>query len=686
MLTVSNWSPHAFKGWQPFTVPALTDDFPHEVAAVSTTHEGQLEQFHLQRGSRVGAARTVWLRHEGLPAGAVRHLDLSTAVGLDEIPAPLALPPAMASDPVAYLQVRVNGQLCEPVVRPGQTSWLEVDGPAFRVQFRGYIGSATWVDVFVCWVPSEPWFRWEALVNCAHQQRPALFEDHANGLTITVGTAALALFGGRPAPFGRGMRLIQGAARSFAGIGAWLDLMGEQDHASAACLLSGGPFGVESKWRDTIGGLGIMGEPAGGDLNNHAEQFVAQNYGNALASMGTSGGVPNIGVAPNSAVTGNQEAEGYGSCGVECFATNTAGPVSAFIRYLVALTYSRRPCHWRENDGELLRWDEHPNLVLWSGRPHWHPNVGSDKLGLSSVDVSLVDSGGWFGPDRQHWFYGDLWTASMLTGSRLLQVLLEAQARLVWFGETVALNMSTSHFDSARSVGWFGILATSLMHCLDDREAKRRVRLRARERVDSVYLPELTSTDYPQVWHRIQGDARLITPMRHHYEDVRLNDGTVLGRVEGPMPPEIAQRAVTWRLVSAWPEGQTITWQQSLGAFGLLMLCRALGEYVPGMQLAFDGGVSAFVAGWRRTGPGGAWQEWETVAVPDDHGVMPFAEMVNGAGAFRSGMFRQWAMPLAAWVAARNGFGDAQAVEDVLRAEGCNPRWLPPANLAPSIG
>ncbi len=675
MQTLTNWSSRPFTGWLPCTVPALTHDMPEEVAVLHP--EGRATGFEIRRGLRVGSARTLWLRIEDLAPNSHERLDLSRAVGVDMIPPPPELPPAFAGEnTMRRLAVRVNGMLLAAVVNDSNERWLEADGPAFRAHFRGKVGALTWADVWIVWVPTEPWFRWELMLNAADPTRSLPHEDAPAGYTLTVGDAMVLGYGGVPGPFCKNQRMVHGGARGIAGIGGWLDLMTQQQQETCYGMLTGSPGLVDERWRNTIGGMGV---PA-----HHVEGngFVRQHYNNAVASLYQTGS-PGLGVAKASGNTGGQEGQGFGAAGPEVFDA-TAGPTCAFIRYLVALGYAKRPCHWREADGSLLRWDEHPNLVLWSGRPHWHPNVGSDKLGLLGVTLSLMDSDGWEGPDRQHWFYPDLWTAAMLTGSRLLQALCEHQARLVWFGETVRPDLSTSHFDSARSVGWFGLIVTSLLHTLDSEEAKRRVRLRARERVDLVYIPELFQGHEVMVWDPRVDDERLVPACTHWFERVVLRSGETIERME-PSDFHVHRQAgnvVSYAIKSAYVNGQWITWQQAVGAFGLFVLAQVL-DHSTARALAVDAGRAVFNAAWRNTG--GTWKHWETLAVADDRGFLPAAHYAQGVGGWSDPSFRHWAMPLAVWVAARDGDQEALALWERLNAETTQRTWLPPLDRNPSV-
>ena len=159
---------------------------------------------------------------------------------------------------------------------------------------------------------------------------------------------------------------------------------------------------------------------------------------------------------------------------------------------------------------------------------------------LSTIEVP----GGWLGPDREHWFYNTVAAGARYTGSPACQKLLEHQAHIVLQSETLTPGWSTSGSDAARSVGWLGILVVHLHENLADRNLAARVTARWRAKVLQIYIPELS--DKEGDWW----DPRL---------DPRLH-----------LPHEV------WGV---------LTWQQSIGAYGLNLACRVVGP-PQGRQLA----------------------------------------------------------------------------------------------------
>lgn len=59
---------------------------------------------------------------------------------------------------------------------------------------------------------------------------------------------------------------------------------------------------------------------------------------------------------------------------------------------------AHRPCHWFEDDGSFVRAKDHPNLVIYDGKPHWRKAVSPDQLGRKK----FVVRNGWENHDDQH--------------------------------------------------------------------------------------------------------------------------------------------------------------------------------------------------------------------------------------------------------------------------------------------
>lgn len=691
MLRVTNPTGSAMTGWFPFTVPTVgaDSDWRDEARICPATDAvtgRSLEPVEVRYGTRIGSARCAWAKLDIEPAQHI-HVDLAKGVGLDahqlriraiDFAAPPELPPEMAGDPVRFFAPSING-LPLQIVANWQGQFVEADGPALRAHFRGRCGVATWADLFLAYVPGDPWLRFELQITCAHPEHgDVIVEQYPAGLDLKIGEAVVGFYGQRFGPVLVGSSLAQGQARAFAGFAAWMHKLQEGQDQQIAAMLTGSPFLVDARWRDLAGGIGCPDLPSG----FRGGQFAAAMVGRWINTMHDWADNLTLGPAPNSGVTGAQEEQTFGAHGGEAFHSDPWSPAGVFVRYLVALYCSRRPCHWREASGEHLDFEGHrqPRLVFWSGQPHWHTGVSPDRLGLTRLP-SGMETRGWGGPDREHWFYGSLIFAALVTGSRVLQLQLEAQSRLVWFGETVDPALSTSGAGSARGVGWFGILATGLLHALQDQRTKARVEQRARERVERVFLPSFGSHQFPErpmVWDP-RSDARLLTDLRKHYEDIVLGDGTII-----PTSPTLPPNAVRWREVYDWAQAWMV-YQQSVGAFGLWLLGQTLG-----IQACTDAAVVAartcFRAGWQQVN--GQWTEWEILAVMPDGSWLPPHEYVERQGAHRTGWFRGSWMPLCVWLSAWAGDPEAMVLYQQLREEAASSTrplvWLPPLERRPA--
>lgn len=238
------------------------------------------------------------------------------------------------------------------------------------------------------------------------------------------------------------------------------------------------------------------------------------------------------GVAPYSASTGAQEDQVF--VRGECFLPGGVG--AELIAYTTALKMANRPCHHLEVSGAQIRLEDHPNLVTWGSVPHWHSGVSPDRLGKLTYPT-IAQSHGWSGADREHWLVNSLSAACRLTGSYGCQWLLEMQARIFLFSETVKPGWSTSHSDAARSIGWAGLLVAHLNQNLENQQLLGQVIDRWRQRVTQVYVPELMSSD---IW-----DPRL---------DPRL---------------ELNPNEIGW-----------MSWQQSIGSMGLDVACEQVGPEI----------------------------------------------------------------------------------------------------------
>lgn len=351
------------------------------------------------------------------------------------------------------------------------------------------------------------------------------------------------------------------------------------------------------------------------------------------------------GPAPMSLTTGDQEEQVWTRG--EALLPNAAPAV--LVTYLSALKLAARPCHHLEVDGRQLDIGAHPDLVMLTGRPHYSRVVSPDQLGKADQNVGEWMTNGWIGPDRQHWFYKVVVAAYRYTGSDACQWMLENQARLYFFSETVRPNWSTSDYDSSRSVGWAGLLVSDLWSTLEDRTLAGIVAQRWRDRVLLVYIPKLGSAP-GAIWQVFLDDPRVMAP-----------------------------------------EPGWATWQQSLGAYGLDLGCRVIPGCDPrGRQIARDAAFAVLDHGWTKH-PDGWWRDWPFmlwthagkvasepyVRAPDSR--YADGSVANGGWAAPRYMFSTWMVPHIALVLQHEP-DNAKAL-DILaqqQAWAAKRSWFPP--------
>jgi hypothetical protein len=317
-------------------------------------------------------------------------------------------------------------------------------------------------------------------------------------------------------------------------------------------------------------------------------------------------------------------------------------PGAVAPRYHTALRWGARPCHWLEADGALLRRDQHPQLVLYAGQPHWHPGVSPDRLGLERLPSGL-DTHGWSGPDASHSSANSLWYAAAATCSPLLHRLVEHRAQNLLFGETIDPRLSTTSPGESRALYWSCLTYLNCLRLLRDEGLQRRLLTHLLQRIEQVYLP----------WYQDNGGILYTYPTSDRRGGISLE----------------------------YPEWMSC-WQQAGGAFGLYLIatCREVRNARPDLadrllavarQAAFysvDRGITGSVV-------------WDTIAVRADRQPLTAAEMVEGRGAHYSGFFRAAWVPLAVWTAAMEGHDRARRIYGTMHADALNGAkdlaWMP---------
>ena len=188
---------------------------------------------------------------------------------------------------------------------------------------------------------------------------------------------------------------------------------------------------------------------------------------------------PAWGPARFSGRTGAQEDQTF-TCG------DIVNPNSAQAIYLNAFKYANRPCHHLEEDGSIVDRLNHPNLVYWDGRVHWHPNVSRDRLGKPS---GFWTNNQWSGPDVEHWLIGSLSAGDRWSPYYALDRLMEHQAHIYMMQWTHDDGLTTSQPYASRAVGWEGIAVSLLYEGLANRQLAERVKKNFVTRFEKLIAP-----------------------------------------------------------------------------------------------------------------------------------------------------------------------------------------------------
>lgn len=549
------------------------------------------------------------------------------------------------------LQLVANGAVLHEIPVDPVEAETEVAGAKLRIHCAARLDRLPFVDVWVDFVPGQPWAEWELLITGANPEFPGatwappteirLGWSAENALVVRAGVKT-------PTLLRAGETIAHGQGRAFFGVVAWQPL-DEVDRGSAYAASMPGVFAFDNDMPTPIG----LPLPELGSKHPGPISWTGRHLAVAMGNL-DGYGVGEIGWSAASGNTGGIEDQGYGKGG-ECI----GAPGAVLVSKAVAFGWARKPCHWVDAGGRFYNQAEHPQLVFWSGVPHWSPQVSPDRLGLARIPTTLETSG-WSGPDREHMFANRLWFGLQATASPLLQRLAEHQQQAMLFGETVAPHLSTSGAGAARGIGWTCLFALNLLRLLRDNRKRSQLLDRMVDRLRLVILPTLEPL--------VRTDGRVSIMQQFPTTDPR-------GSVSTAFP--------AW-----WP-----SWQQSVGAFGLYCLatCRELrardaqlAERARAAAVAFARAVTQHAT--TSDGQGGR-RTWDNVGVRADGMPLQGEEWTEGHGAHHTGWFRHAWTPFAFWVMACEGDGDARAHYLQLRAEKLDGpddlAWLPP--LPPGV-
>ena len=588
-VTVGNYSGSPFVGWVRATI-----DTPAPAPA-GRWQDGT--QYVV--GRRVGSVQVIDV-NVTLQPGQIRTLTLAT------------------SSPFEFTLGSLDADLGWPSVgnmplAPAAGKWFQADGAAYLVHLHTRVNPMVHVDYWVRAYPGQPWFPGELVVTASNPTVPDMSGVIPDGLALKAG-AAMSAVPGLPwnaSVLPAGAMLGDGQARTFPITLGWASKMTALQAISAQSHADQRVFAV--------GNIKVspLGNPIAGDRFD-SRLWANSNHAGSITRLHNWDAGP-LGVSAVSSNTGAQEDQGFAQGGESQLA---AGPSGALVRYLVALGQSRRPMHHLEADGSQLQLGGHPQLILWSSRPHWHTGVSPDRLGKPR-ELNQEESHRWYGPDREHWLINTLASAARLTGSPALQWQLEAHARVFLFGETVDPSASTSGTDAARSAGWAGMVVAHLWDTLENRELAELVAERWRARVRQVYIPRWGPAA-GGIWdHR--DDARLLMDLTGYTE--------------------------------AW-----MPYQQAVGAYGIWLASSMVGP-PEGVTLAQAAARTVVDHAYRQQ-PGGQWVEWEVLGFQAGGAMLPDSEYVERRGAHRTGWFREAWFPLGVYVSARAGYPKARAIWD----------------------
>lgn len=495
-------------------------------------------------------------------------------------------------------------------------------GPSI-VHFRGRISRMLVADLWVRYMPGIYWAPFELLITASNPSIPDMTEMLNDDLTLTFNGAVVTFLGNGFAPAMRhGDFIGDGQARAFLGTIDFVSYMNPQEQETAYAYATGGVGMVDLDWQNFIGPLKRVADaPRAWD----GRLWMLATYTPALRRLQTWEDGP-LGIEMQSGDSGEQEDQCYGGKGTAIFTGGGFGAVQTLR--LVAMGWAKRPCHFLEADGSPLRLDipqSQSGLCLWSGRPiSWCADQRGKPRGITTADTH-----GWSGPDNQHDLINTLGDAYQLTGSPLLHRLLDAQARVFWYSQTLDPALATSMVDASRAWGWEGLKAAWLWITLQDRSLAQRIKDRFTARV-AIY----------------RGVAVPGRPL-----DVRPNALDSTGNMIGAAAEVWSDPTTPTPFPSFW-----LSYQQAVAAGGLQIAGEVLGIQ-QAMDLALE--LAQFVVDhcYQQDGT-----EWEMLGVRPDWSTLQPSEFVEGRGAHRTGFYATAWMPWAPWTVLRHFPTDARAL------------------------
>lgn len=444
-------------------------------------------------------------------------------------------------------------QVTATVAMPMTVVGYETDGPSIIIHCRA--DTELVHDAWVRWYPGQPWAEAEILHVFSNPATGDL-EWTSEGVEVQFGDAVTVDASGsfvKPEIRQR-RKLANGCGIAQPLLFVWPRMVRDAAGWSSIAAMASqmiGAVGIQKLWPNGNPILPADFDPA---------KWAVANYNRCKWVATDEVDWPPIGPNKDSSNTGSQEEQGFTRGEAQKL------PGLELPIYWAALAMARRPCQHREADGTLLM--DHskmePRGLMWDGVWHWSQGV-SPYQGGKSRQVTKEETGGYWGPDVEHWLFNTLAAAQRYKGSRLCDYLMDSQARLYWHQWTTEPWWSTSDMYAARAVFYECWNAVLLHRGLRDRGVADKVKTHWFNRMNIVTLPRL---------------QRQSAEWRVDLWDVRVNDARL-----GPG---------NW-----W-----LPYQQAMGAYGMDLA----GEYFnhQGARLRALIGATAVLDCWREVN--GRWE------------------------------------------------------------------------------
>lgn len=467
-VTIENPTHSARTDWVRFTIP----DARLPAGAL------RLGPFVAHRGREIGAG--VRMIHARVSMESLES-SIWDLVGDSAPPATVESSPA-SSPPV--IRVMVNGGTWDPSIE------MMSNGPATDVRLWGRVSNSQLVaELWFMVYPGAEVVPFELLVAASDPRTTDLYASVEDLRMEIDGALAVApwwpRWRGTQQVSHKSVQLIGSALFGDSQGQAWAGAVALQPtpSAGAGCIAPITAVVARSTWNGHWGPFGVVPDVQLDEIGY--ANLLRGWFDRSQSFNGDYWRAPQFGLLPNSGSTGGQDDFGSSKLGWAW----AGGPTFALAAYQSALHEASRPGLWYEVDGRLVEPWLHPDHITWSGYTHWHRSYSGDRLGKGEQATPRWN--GYGGPDREHWSNNTLCGAYLLTGSRLLQRVIEKQARQILSGETLDPRLpSTSGVGASRGIGRTLLAASWIDCCLEPAgELRRRVRERILARIEQKVEP-----------------------------------------------------------------------------------------------------------------------------------------------------------------------------------------------------